>query len=300
MKMNIKALIVMLAVAAMGFSSCKKAEYNFGSINTPTNLTVTATVAGVSASTPNGAGTGQVAFTLNATNAITYRVDYGDGTNPQMVAAGTINYKFTNPGTSTYTVVITAVGTGGVTSTITKQVTVFVLYSIPPEIVANLTGGSSRTWITDNLAPGHVGVGPADGFTPSYYAADPNQRDPCLYDDLMTFTKNSDGTISLSIDNKGKSFLIGASTVFYGTSGGDGCYALDLSASRKLTFMDATSTSTTANSTRVQFVVPGNGLINFGTGGSTYEILALSATGISLRNIGIDGLAWYQKLKVKP
>jgi hypothetical protein len=120
-----------------------------------------------------------------------------------------------------------------------------------------------------------------------------------LYDDLMSFTKNSDGTISLSIDNKGKSFVIGASTVFYGTSGGDGCYVIDVAAARKLSFMGATSTSTSANSTRVQFVVPGNGLINFGTGGVTYEILAITPTTVTLRNIGIDGLAWYQKLKVK-
>ena len=46
-------------------------------------------------------------------------------------------------------------------------------------------------------------------------------------------------------------------------------------------------------------MVPGNGIINFGTGGNTYEILSLSAGGIQLRNIGIDGNAWYQILKVK-
>lgn len=299
MKMNIKALLILLLVAATGIYSCKKREYTFGELKTPSALALTTTVAGVSTANPNGGGTGAVVITATATNAISYRIDFGDG-NTQMVPSGTINYKYTNPGTFTYTVVVTAVGTGGTTSTITKQVTVFVAYTIPPEIVANLTGGSSKTWVTDNLAPGHVGVGPADGFTPSYYAADPNQRDPCLYDDLMTFTKNSDGTISLSIDNKGKSFVIGASTVFYGVSGGDGCYVIDVAAARKLSFMDATSASTSANSTRVQFTVPGNGLINFGTGGTTYEILSLSSTNISLRNIGIDGLAWYQKLKVKP
>jgi hypothetical protein len=46
-------------------------------------------------------------------------------------------------------------------------------------------------------------------------------------------------------------------------------------------------------------MVPGNGIINFATGGNTYEILSASATNISLRNIGIDGNAWYQKLKAK-
>ena len=60
------------------------------------------------------------------------------------------------------------------------------------------------------------------------------------------------------------------------------------------------SASTPAVSTRIQFTVPGNGIVNFGTGGNTYEILAASATNIHLRNIGIDGKAWYQNLKVKP
>jgi len=69
---------------------------------------------------------------------------------------------------------------------------------------------------------------------------------------------------------------------------------------KQLAFMDATSASTPANSTRIQFTVPGNGIINFGTGGTTYEILSVSATAIHLRNIGIDGNSWYQKLKVKP
>ena len=97
----------------------------------------------------------------------------------------------------------------------------------------------------------------------------------------------------------GQSFVIGAATSFYGQSGGDGCYGIALNGARQLTFMNATSGSTTANSTGIQFMVPGNGLLNFGTGGNTYEILSISSTTISLRNIGIDGNAWYQKLKVK-
>jgi len=46
--------------------------------------------------------------------------------------------------------------------------------------------------------------------------------------------------------------------------------------------------------------VPGNGIINFGTGGVTYEILSITPTSIHLRNIGADNNSWYQKLKPKP
>lgn len=298
MKLNIKAIALILTIAVV-YISCTKTKYSFGDIKTPAELALTTTIAGVSTTAPNGAGTGNVAITLAATNAISYKMDFGDG-NTQIVPTGTINYKYNNPGTFDYTITATAIGTGGTTSTVSKKITVFVAYVIPADIVQNLTNGSSKVWITDNTTPGHVGVGPTTSFTPDYYAAAPNERSPCLYDDLITFSKDASGNVLLSVDNKGQSFMTAASTAYYGQTGGDNCYTIDLSAVRKLAFMDATSASTPANSTRVQFIVPGNGLINFGTGGNTYEILSLTSTTITLRNIGLDGLAWYQKLKVKP
>ena len=103
----------------------------------------------------------------------------------------------------------------------------------------------------------------------------------------------------MTINNKGQSFSIGAATSFYGVGGGDGCYGISTGGTKVLKFMDATTASTPANSTRIQFEVPGNGIINFGTGGVTYEILSYTATTMHLRNIGADGNSWYQKLKVK-
>jgi hypothetical protein len=179
-------------------------------------------------------------------------------------------------------------------------VTVFVAFEIPADIVAALTGGSSKTWVTDKDAPGHFGVGPADGFSPIWYAADPNSRQPCSYDDEITFSTDANNNISMALNNKGQSFIIGAAAAFYGLSSAEDCKDIATGGTKKLTFMDATSASTTAISTRIQFDVPGNGLVNVGTGATSYEILSLSATNMSLRNIGIDGNAWYQKLKVKP
>jgi len=298
MKFNIKLIAIFFAAAAIVYSSCTKQKYQFGSIKTPADLKLTATITGADAANPAGSGAGTVAIAVTASNAITYNIDFGDG-NKQIVSSGVITYKYNNPGTFDYTITVNAVGTGGVTSTISKKITVYVAYTIPPAIVSGLTGGSSRTWVTDRTAPGHVGVGPTNTFTPDYYAASPNQRADCLYDDEITFTKDTNGNIIMTIDNKGQSFVIAASTAHYGVSGGDNCYAIDETGAKKLVFMDASSGSNSGNSTMVQFVVPGNGLINFGTGGNTYEILSISDTNISLRNIGIDGLAWYQKLKVK-
>ncbi len=288
-----------MLAALLGLYGCEKEEYAFGDIKRPTNLTLTATIAGKDATNPNGNGTGSVLISTTADDAITYKVDYGDGTFT-MVPSGIIEHKYTNPGTSDYTISINAIGTGGVTSTISKTIRVFVAFEIPAEILAALTNGSSKTWVTNKEAPGHFGVGPADGFAPSYYAAGPNSREACAYDDEITFSKDALNRISMNVNNKGASFSIGAASAFYGFGGADNCFAINTGGTKLLAFMAATTASTPAQSSRIQFMVPGNGIINFGTGGVTYEILAYSSTSISLRNIGADGNSWYQILKVKP
>lgn len=287
-----------LVIGLLAIGSCKKETYSFGDIKAPTDLTLTTTVAGVDASNPDGDGSGAVTIAASSKNALSYTIDFGDGTT-RVVPTGSVNYKFTTPGTSTYTVTVNAVGTGGAISTISKKVKVFVRFEIPQAIITALTGGSSRTFVNDKNAPGHFGVGPVDGFTPSWYAAAPNTRQPCAYDDEITFSVDANKNISMTIDNKGESFATKAATGVYGFSGDDGCYAINTGGTRKLAFMAATSGSTSAVSTGIQFVVPGNGIINFGTGGNTYEILKYTDNTIFLRNVGTDGNAWYQQFIVK-
>src|SRR5688500_14611051 len=123
MTIRIKSLsIFLLAAVAFIFAGCEKKEYSFGDIKTPADLTLTATVAGTDASNPNGNGTGAVAITTTAKNVLTYKIDFGDGKS-QIVPSGTINYKYTNPGTDEYVITVSAIGTGGVISTISKKVT---------------------------------------------------------------------------------------------------------------------------------------------------------------------------------
>jgi len=299
MTTNIKSLIIVFLLAMVGFTSCKKTEYSIGELVTPSNLALSATVVGTDAGNPFGNGTGNVDIVATAANAITFKIDFGDGTN-KLVPSGTLTHKYSSPGTAEYTITVSAIGTGGIISTISKQVKVFVAFEIPAPMVQAITNGSSQIWITDHDAPGHFGVGPGNGFSPSYYAASPNSREPCAYDDEITFSKDALDRISMTINNMGASFSIGAATAFYGFSGGDGCYAINTGGTKLLSFMDATSGSTAANSTQIQFTVPGNGIINFGTGGTTYEILSYTDSTMNLRNIGADGNSWYQKLKVKP
>ncbi len=289
---------VFLLAAAMLFNACKKEKYAFGDLKSPSNLTLTATVTGADATNPSGDGSGVVVIKVKGDNALTYNIDFGDG-NTQVVPTGEIQYRYTQTGTYEYMITVNAVGTGGIMSTISKKVSVYFAYVIPDEIKNALTGSGSKVWVCDKDAGGHFGVGPADGFAPIWYAADPNSRLPCSYDDEITFTKAGDNAIDMQVNNFGQSFAIGAAAAFYGLSSAEDCRDINPGGVKRLAFTPASSASTPAQSTRVQFGVPGNGLIIFGTGGTVYEILSITETNMHIRNIGIDGNAWYQKLKAK-
>jgi hypothetical protein len=299
MKRNIKTIIAIFLLVGTLLSACKKEEYSFGELVAPKDVTLTTVITGATTAAPAGNGTGEVSITSTASNVITYKVDYGDGIS-EIVPSGSIKHKYTEPGTKDYTITVNAVGTGGLTSTTSKKVRVFVDFQIPVNILTALTGGATKVWISDKATDGHFGVGAPDLFFPNYYSATPNQREPFAYDDEVTFEKDATNNIYMTVNNKGASFSIGAATSFYGFSGGDGSYAINTGGRKKLGFSNATSSSTASNSTRIQFAVPGNGIIVFGTGGVTYEIISVTSTTINLRNIGADGNAWYQKLTVKP
>ena len=299
MKNKFKLLGLFSMLVILGFTSCKKEEYSFGNMKTPTSLVLTTTIAGVDNANPTGNGSGLVTINVKASDALTYKVDFGDG-NTQMVPSGVVTYKYTSPGTSDYNVTVNAIGTGGIVSNISKKITVYVAFNIPSDILQNLTGGASKIWMCDKNADGHFGVGASDVFWPAWYAAGANARAADgFYDDEVTFSKDANNNVSIDLDNKGTTFVLGAAVSYYGLTGGEGQFPIATKGVKRLAFMDATSASTTANSTRIQFMVPGNGLVLIGMGSSTYEILSLTSTTMTLRTIGADGNSWYQLLRVK-
>ncbi|HLO82463.1 MAG TPA: PKD domain-containing protein [Chitinophagaceae bacterium] len=297
-KLIFNSLILLMIVA--GFYSCDKAEYNFGEITAPSDLALTTAIAGADAANPNGNGTGIVNISTVGSKVITYKVDFGDGT-IQMVPSGAIQYKYKKPGINEYMITVSAVGTGGVVSNISKKIKVFVAFEIPGEIVANLTGGTSKVWVMAREADAHFGVGPGDAFAPIWYAAGPNARDgEGMYDDEITFAKLANNQVSINVDNKGQTYILGAAVSYYGFSGAEGQYPLVTGGVKTLAFSDASSGSTPAVSTRIEFAVPGNGIVCVGIGSVSYEILSLTETALHLRTIGKDGNSWYQKFIKKP
>jgi hypothetical protein len=288
---SLAAFLVMLFAVA-----CEK-KYTFGKITTPTDPAISTTIQGASTTTPAGDGSGNITITATASNALAYKFYFGND-DSLISSSGIVNYKYTTLGTNQYTISVNAIGTGGATTTINKQVSVYYLFQIPGPIDAALTGGTSKSWMVAKDSAGNFGVGPATSFTPDYYSSGPNEKPSCAYGSVITFTHVADNNISINVNNQGSSFVIGAATAFYGQSGGDGCYPVTTGGTQAVTFgTDAFAGSNTSNSTGIQMTIPGNGIINFGTGAKTYEVLSLTPKVMTLRAIGVDGLAWYTVLK---
>lgn len=297
MKNNIKYISSALLVIIISVFACKKTDYSFGAIKTPSNLAITTVLQGSDTGHLYGDGSGKVNITATATNAITYKIYFGNG-DSLLSSSGTVSYTYSTLDTNQYTITVNAIGTGGAISTISKQIQVYYLFQIPTAIDSAFTNGTSKSWSVAHDSAGHFGVGPVTTFTADYYKAQPNEKPPCAYDGIITFTHVGDNNISINVNNQGSSFIIAAATSFYGQSGGDGCYPVTTGGTQTLTFgSDAFAGSNSSNSTGIQITVPGNGLINFGTGANTYEVLYLSSSVIVLRDIGSDGNAWYQILK---
>lgn len=303
MKTMMKKISLFALACIMLLAACQKEEYSFGDLETPSNVTLTTVVQGATANAPSGDGSGNVSITLSANDAISFKLDFGDGQS-KMVPPGTYVHKYALPGTYEYVITASAIGTGGSMSTLTKKISVLTLFDIPLEIMSSLTGGSSKIWVVDKDAPNHFGIGPGpsqganETFWPAWYAAGPNSRTPAEYDDEITFTRSGPNSISMVLDNKGQTFIVPDYKAYYGLSAGE-LQNFDASGTKVLAFSGATSNSTSAISTRIQFMVPGHGLVSWGLGTKTYEILSITSSTMSLRSIGVDGNAWYQKFKVK-
>lgn len=109
---------LLLILFVLGFVlsfGCKKSDEVEKII--PTNLEVNAVV--------SSDGSGNVAFTATADNAISYDYEFGNG-DIQTVQSGIVTYQYTQVGTLTYSVTVTAKSIDNLTAKETIQVTVTV------------------------------------------------------------------------------------------------------------------------------------------------------------------------------
>jgi hypothetical protein len=115
--------LILLAIISIAFigGSCKKTGDNGTAQTAPSNLTVTAV--------PTTDGSGMVAFTATATNAVSYDYEFGNGV-VATIPSGVTNFKYTLAGNNTYTVIVTAKSSSGLT--ISKSISVTVNVVIGP------------------------------------------------------------------------------------------------------------------------------------------------------------------------
>lgn len=302
-------IIIFTAILSMALGCSPTEDYTLGDLNPPSNIVINAEIVGKTPATPDGDGSGDVKFTITATDALNYRIDYdaADGISLDNLPTGKTTRKYTKLGTNTYLVTVVAYGKGGSSSTATQEVTVRSSFSPDASIIDNLTGGSSKTWVVDQSVPGHFGVGPwSDNSSgPDWWAASIDEKVACcncFYTATFKFNKIPGG-YSLEVSTPDGAFtktgsLAGGLPGIPG-SGDEGCYAYG-GGSGSFSFVpSSTAIPASAPSTKTSILLSGsNTFIGYGALQKEFEIMVLTSNYMYLRAQGTEtGNAWYLKLK---
>lgn len=304
MKKIINILSILTLFLMVG---CQEDDKSFGDISTPTNLQVTAVIAGKTAELPFGDGSGMVKFTTTADNAISYKYIFSDGTSAN-APNGVYDKRFTQNGVNNYTVTVIASGKGGITTNTSLEVEVKSDF-VDAEAVQFLTGGTQKNWYWAASEPGHLGVGQNDSdatknYYANYYQAAPFEKagspnSSCLYENVMTFSLDG-AQLKFELDNGGHTFFNTAfQSVVGGTAGEDFCYNYN-TAGLKTVSMSPSESVVAANNIAGQ---TRGTMLNFSDGGfmgyyigqSSYEILSITENRMVVRAVmgGNPALAWY-------
>ena len=236
MKTNIKYIFGSLYVLLLMICGCTQETFTMGDLTAPSNVVITAEIVGKDATHPNGDGSGDVKFTITGDNALAYKIDYdaNDAVDFVFLPTGSVTKKYTKTGLNTYRVTVIVSGKGGTSTNVTKDVTLRSDFSADPEIVANLTNNSSKTWVVDKSVAGHFGVGPwsTSSVIPEWWAANVNEKVAsanCFYTATFKFSKvAATGTYTLQVSSPDGIFtktgaLAGGLPGIPG-SGAEGCY----------------------------------------------------------------------------
>ncbi len=143
-----KAVFLSSFILAISLLSCAKDNGNNNAGGPPTNLAVKAVV--------NADKSGNVTFTSTATNAVSYVIDFGNGSFIT-VPSGVYTYKY--PSSGTYTVTVTAKSSGGQTATQTIQVVVAIQQSLLWSDEFNTAGAPDPTKWGYDIGTGSNGWG---------------------------------------------------------------------------------------------------------------------------------------------
>jgi hypothetical protein len=314
MKYLYKILIVLLI--AVSVQSCQDDDIEFGAVTAPTNLVVDFQREGADAANPFGDGTGIVTINATSDNALNYIFDFGDGRKGSSFD-GTIEHRFVELGTISYSVTVTATGTGGAATTQTVIIDVLSTFD-DAEAKEFLTGGTSKTWYWSVTENGHWGVGPTTliggqspdaYFTPAFFPVPAFGRycddlTECFYEDEMVFSKDGNNVI-YELRNFGGTYIhntylsqFGGPSAINGANA-DECLPFTAPAPGPITFTPTIDTDVPAEQSRkTTMLLANDSFISWYVGSSEYEILEITANRMVLRTVQANdaALAWYHVL----
>lgn len=293
--------------------NCQEERLAFGSLGSPTNLEVKFDLIGKTADAPNGDGSGKVKFTATASDAISFKFVFPDGTSTSGTS-GVFEKRFTKVGLNTYSVIVLASGKGGITTNTTIDVEVLSTFE-DVNAVTFLTGNNASgvKWYWAQSEQDHLGVGQNSpdakdknghlNYYPTYYGAKPNEKSStCLYNSVMTFSLVG-SQIKFNLDNKGQTFYNGS----YQGGGQDNCYDLDTSGLKTVTLSPSESyvsmnADHATQTTGTMINISDGGFMGYFIGTSSYEILSITANRMVVRAVmgNNPALAWYHTFTTSP
>jgi hypothetical protein len=284
--------------------NCSKDDFTFGSLQAPTNLQVGVELIGKTAANPNGDGSGKVKFTATADDAISYKFVFPDGTSSN-APSGILDKLFTKVGLNSYTVIVIASGTGGVSTNSTVEVKVQSNFE-DAEAVKLLTGGTTKKWYISASEPAHLGVGQNDGdatknYFPNFYDAKPFEKaTTCFYDNVLTFSLDGD-VLKYKLDNGGSTFFHNSYlSEFGGTGSVDACLSYNTGGLKTVALSPSESVvmSNPDRLTQTRGTVMNfsdGGFMGYYVGQSSYEILSITDNRLAVRFVQANNTrnAWY-------
>lgn len=315
---NIKYIITFLSLALF-FSACEEDDNKFGDIIAPSNVKIAdPVIVGQNLNDPlllNGDGTGFVTFEATADNVISYKFNFGDGSS-EVAPSGKITHRYTKVDVNTYTVTVSAIGTGGVASTTSINVTVYSSFSDleAEDILSGGVIGESKKWYWAADLPLHVGMGTAnDDYGNGEFAFESwwsaieawDAEKGCMYDDEFVFTKTADG-ITFE-QTAGPAFIPGTYAGFIGADGdtcSDDTVATTMYGVKNVALFPSGSKAALegaygGNPYRgTAFEISDGGFMGWYAGTSTYDIIYMDENYMRVRieedpATGV-GAAWYQ------
>lgn len=299
---GIGAVVTLLLVLV----GCNTEDYSLGDLAAPSNVVVNTEIVGQDEANPNGDGSGDVKISIDADGALAYKIDFGTTSSVNLVPFnGEITKKFTTNGTNDYRLTVVVYGAGGSATTVTKDITVYSVFTPDPQLVTDLIGDGSKTWVVDKSVAGHFGVGPWDDAShePEWWSAGVDEKVGCcncFYTATFTFKKEGEDYI-LDVNAPDGAFTkTGDLTTLPGIpdAGDEACYDGYSGGTSAFSLVPSSTGVEASYSTKTSIELAGTDtFIGYGAVQKEYEILEIAEDYLYLRVHGTEtGNAWYIRL----